>query len=80
LFRAAVSQYSLNKSVLRLDPEHAVASNLPPALAETIPNLPALQKKKSVAVLCSGFSCQPPVDDSEQLRLQLEESASAPAA
>ncbi len=74
LLRAAVAQYSVNKSVLRLDADHAVAANLPPVLAETIPNLPAIQTKKSVAVLCSGFTCQPPVDDSEQLRLQLEES------
>jgi uncharacterized protein YyaL (SSP411 family) len=80
LVRAAVAQYSLNKSVLRLDADHAVAANLPPVLAETIPNLPAIKTRKSMAVLCSGFSCQPPVDDSEQLRLQLEESASAPAA
>ena len=42
LYRAAARPLSLNTAVLRLDADKAVAQNLPPALAETIPNLPAL--------------------------------------
>jgi len=48
-----------------------VAQNLPAALAETIPELPAIKEGKSVAVVCSGFSCQPPVMDPEQFRQSL---------
>jgi hypothetical protein len=40
---------------------------LPPALAETIPNLPAVKQGKTVAVVCSGFTCQPPVTNPEEL-------------
>ncbi|HJW99214.1 MAG TPA: thioredoxin domain-containing protein [Terriglobales bacterium] len=73
LYRVALSPYSISKSVLRLDPDHVVAQNLPPSLAQAIPNVPAIRQKKSVAVLCSGFSCQPPVDNPEALRQQLEQ-------
>jgi uncharacterized protein YyaL (SSP411 family) len=72
LYRAALSPYSISKSVLRFDPDHVVAENLPPALAQTIPNLPAVKEKKTIAVLCSGFSCQPPVDNPQALRRELE--------
>jgi hypothetical protein len=54
-------------AVLRLDVDKAVAQNLPPALAETIPNLPALGEGRSFAVVCSGFACQPPIFDAREL-------------
>jgi len=54
-------------AVLRLDAGKAVAQNLPPALAETIPNLPALGEGRSFAVVCSAFACQPPVFDAADL-------------
>lgn len=63
LANTGAGQFSLNKSVLRLRSGEAVPQMLPPALAETIPNLPAVQQGKTVAVLCSGFTCQPPIDD-----------------
>jgi uncharacterized protein YyaL (SSP411 family) len=47
LYRAAARPLSLNTAVLRLDTDKAVAQNLPPALAETIPNLPALGGERS---------------------------------
>jgi uncharacterized protein len=56
-----------NIAVLRLDSANAMAENLPPALAETIPQLPALGEGRSFAVVCSGFSCQPPVFESDEL-------------
>ena len=82
LLRVAAGAYSISRSVLRLDPDHAVAANLPPVLAHTIPNLPASKdkEKKSRAVLCSGFTCQPPVEDPRKLQQRLEEIASIPAA
>src|ERR1035441_9692481 len=67
LYRAAVWPLRLGTAVLRLDADKAVAQNLPPALAETIPNLPALGAGKSFAVVCSGFACQAPIYDAAEL-------------
>jgi len=67
LDRAACRSLSLNAAVVRLHPDRAVAQDLPPALAETIPHLPALRDGRSFAVVCSGFTCQPPVFDVEEL-------------
>jgi uncharacterized protein YyaL (SSP411 family) len=47
---------------------------LPSALAETIPNLPMLKKKKSFAVVCTNFSCRPPIDDPKALTAMLKEA------
>jgi uncharacterized protein YyaL (SSP411 family) len=71
LYDAAIESFSLNKSVLRIAADRAVAKTLPPALAETIPNLPALKEKKTVAVVCSESSCKPPVSTVEELRTLL---------
>ncbi len=79
LCRAALGPLSLNKAVLHLPASEAVPQNLPPALAETIPNLSALHEGKSFAVVCSGFTCQPPVFDVAQLKQTLR-SSSRPAA
>ncbi len=67
LYRAAVGPLSLNTALLRLDADKVVAQNLPPALAETIPNLPQLGAGRSFAVVCSGFACQPPIFETEEL-------------
>jgi uncharacterized protein YyaL (SSP411 family) len=68
---AAVAPYSARKSVLKLPPGKAVAQNLPPALAETIPQLPAVKEGKTIAVICAGFTCQPPTSDPEELAQSL---------
>jgi uncharacterized protein len=68
----AAASFAFSKSVLRLTPNQAVATNLPPALAATIPNLPQLSLGKPFAVLCSGSSCQPPVADPSELLRALE--------
>ena len=67
LLKAASAPYAVNLSVVHLTDSEAVAQNLPPALAETIPNLPGLTEKKSFAVVCSNFTCQPPVSEPEEL-------------
>ncbi len=77
LYRAAVGALRLNAAVVRLDADKFVAQNLPPALAETIPNLPQFGRGRSFdgrsfdgrsfAVVCSGFVCQPPIFDAEEL-------------
>jgi uncharacterized protein YyaL (SSP411 family) len=71
LYNAAVAPYSASKAVLKLSANQAVPQNLPPALAETIPQLPALMEEKTVAVVCSGFTCQPPISDPEELSRSL---------
>ncbi|MGA7753495.1 MAG: thioredoxin domain-containing protein [Candidatus Sulfotelmatobacter sp.] len=68
LYAAAIAPFSFNKTVLRLQPSHAVAATLPPVLAATIPSLPALGSGRSFAVLCSGSTCQPPVFEVDELR------------
>jgi uncharacterized protein len=77
LYAAAVAPFAFNKGTLRLTANQADAKNLPPALAATIPSLPKLGSGKSFAVLCSGSTCQPPVMDSEELRIALREALKA---
>jgi len=70
----SVASFAFNQSVLRLNASQAVAENLPPALAETIPHLPALRGAKSFAVLCSGNTCQPPVFQPAELQAALRQA------
>ncbi len=67
LLRAAIAPFAVNKAVVHLTDSEAVAQNLPPVLAETVPNLPALREKKSVAIVCTDFACQPPVHTPDEL-------------
>jgi len=73
LHAAAVAPYSATKAVLKLTANRAVPQNLPPALAETIPQLPAIKQGKTVAVICSGFTCQPPIFDHDELARSLRQ-------
>ena len=59
----ALTRYAVNKTVLRLRRDQL--GSLPAALAETLPNLP--ESTGAVALVCSGFTCQPPVMDAEGL-------------
>jgi hypothetical protein len=63
LAATAMARYAVNKSVIRLRREQLKA--LPPALAETLPHLPAMEG--SVAVVCKGNACLPPVASVEEL-------------
>ena len=65
LERAALAVYAENLSVIRLT--QADAHLLPPALAETIPNVPGVKDGTSMAIVCSNFTCQPPISDPQQL-------------
>jgi hypothetical protein len=71
LYRAAARPLGLNTAVLRVEASKAVAQNLPPALAVTIPNLPALGEGKSFAVVCTGFACQAPIFETQELERAL---------
>jgi len=77
LHAAAKAPFAFNKTTLRLAVNQAVAENLPPVLAATIPHLPDLSSGKAFAVLCSRSSCQPPVSDPSELRRGLEVALSA---
>jgi uncharacterized protein YyaL (SSP411 family) len=74
LLKAASAPFALNLSVVHLTDSEAVGQNLPPALAETIPNLPMLKEKKSFAVVCTNFSCRPPIDAPKALTAMLKEA------
>ena len=77
LRRSAVSGFAFNKAVIQIAASKVVASNLPPALAETLPHLPT--SRQACAVICSAGSCQPPVYEPGQLD-KLLRSAEQPAA
>jgi uncharacterized protein YyaL (SSP411 family) len=72
LYRTAVKPFSVSKAVFKLTREQAVPQNLPPALGETIPHLPIINEGKAAAVICSGFSCEAPIFDPEELARTLK--------
>ena len=75
LHAAARAGFSLNKSILCMKANEVVTANLPPALASSLPSLPALQGPRSFATLCSGNSCQSPVFDAHELTSAVTETA-----
>lgn len=64
---AALARYAVNKSVIRLRRDQL--GSLPQALAETLPHLPGLKEAaaESVAVVCTGRGCLPPVHTADEL-------------
>ncbi len=76
LLRAAIAPFAVNKSVIHLTESEAVTQNLPPVLAETVPNLPASKEKNSVAIVCTDFTCRPPIESAEELSAILREAIS----
>jgi hypothetical protein len=74
---AALGRFVLNLTVLRVRDSRQIGEALPPALAETIGHLPGAGK--AVAVLCSGFTCQPPTSDPAELASLLDEAIQLPA-
>jgi len=67
LTEAALKVFAVNKAVLRLPDNEVTPQNLPPVLAESIPNLPEIKSGKGLAVVCTGFACQPPITDRREL-------------
>ena len=63
LAATAMAKYAVNKSVVRL--RTGAVGGLPPALAETLPYLPV--SEGSVAVVCRGNTCLPPVETAGEL-------------
>ena len=78
LLQAANAVFALNKTSLNLTPNETVAQNVPPALAETIRGFAGKPSSQAMALVCSGFACQPPVSDPEQLTQMLREASATP--
>ena len=70
LEKTANKIYRYAKSVLRVTPE-SKNSSLPPALNETIPNLPL---KQSHALICVETTCRPPIKEPAELSSALTDS------
>jgi uncharacterized protein YyaL (SSP411 family) len=67
LYGAASKDLFFGKTVLRLEASQVASQNLPAALAATIPQVPEVKGGKTVAIVCSGFTCQPPISNPEEL-------------
>ena len=76
---AALARFAINLTVLRVRDGRRIGEALPPALAETIAQLPGAATGKAVAILCSGFTCQPPTTDAAELAARLDEAIQLPA-
>ena len=77
LYAAAVAPFALNKAVVHLNENEVAAQNLPPALPTTISHAPTSEASQTVALVCSGFTCQPPVWAADQLTSLLREQLKA---
>ncbi len=75
LEEAAHSVFRFGKAVLRLTPD-APLDNLPTALKLTLPHLP---KENASALICSGSTCLPPVQDAQMLQKILRGGAAGVA-
>jgi hypothetical protein len=75
LYAEALAGFALNKIVLRVRCAAGVAASLPAALAETIGAVPGLADGGPIAMLCSGFVCQPPIYSATELREALRKAA-----
>jgi uncharacterized protein YyaL (SSP411 family) len=74
LLKAANARFAVNLTVVHLTDSEAVAQNLPPAMAETIPNLGVLKAGKSFALVCTNFSCRSPIFEAAELTPVLNET------
>lgn len=77
LYAAAVAPFALNKAVVHLNENEVAAQNLPPALATTVSHAPISEGDQAIALVCSGFTCQPPVSEADQLASMLREQLKA---
>jgi uncharacterized protein YyaL (SSP411 family) len=68
LYSQPISSVLFGRSVMKLKFTQAVALNLPPSLASSVPELAAVKAGRTSAMVCSGFTCKPPVNTSEQLK------------
>jgi hypothetical protein len=72
LAATAEARFAVNKTVLRIPFNRLVAEELPPALADVLPNVPRPEGAAAWALVCKGRSCTPPVTDPEALLEAIE--------
>src|SRR3984957_9766010 len=63
----AVARFAVNKTVIRIEPSKLVRGELPPALEETLLQVPKPAGAPAWALVCRGRTCLPPISDSEAL-------------
>jgi len=68
----ATARFAVNKTVIRLQARQLTAENLPPALAETLTQLPQPEEASAWVLICRGQTCLPPITTSELLLDALE--------
>jgi len=72
LYAEALAPFALNKIVLRVKDLASVKTSMTPALAETIAAAPS--SGGALALLCSGFACQPPINSPDDLKKALHDA------
>jgi uncharacterized protein YyaL (SSP411 family) len=68
----AVARFAINKTVMRIDPARLLSGEVPPALAETLLQIPRPSGVEVWAMVCRGRTCLPPITDGEALLKALE--------
>jgi len=68
----ANAHFSVNKTVIRLQPRQLTANGLPEALADTLTQVPIPPETPAWALLCKGQTCLPPITNPEDLLKALE--------
>jgi hypothetical protein len=71
----AVARFAINKTVMRIDSARLLAGEVPPALAETLLQIPRPRGAEVSAMVCRGRTCLPPITDGEALLKALEAEA-----
>jgi uncharacterized protein len=78
LYAEAIAPFALGKIALRVRDAAHLEASLPPALVETIAAVPGIREGKATALLCAGFTCQPPIHSPEELRQALHQAITQP--
>ncbi len=68
----AVARFAVNKTVMRIAPFRLVPGGVPPALEQTLLQIPHPAGTEAWALVCRGRTCLPPVTDAEALLRALE--------
>ena len=63
----AVARFAVSKTVIRIEPSRLVPGELPPALEETLLQVPKPEGAQAWALVCRGRTCLPPISDAEAL-------------
>jgi uncharacterized protein YyaL (SSP411 family) len=64
----ALSRFAVNRTVIRLATQLLVPGGIPPALAETLLQVPKPDNAQAWAIVCQGHTCLPPITGADALR------------